>query len=541
MKKHSHLLYVLMIIFVAIVVMLPMFMNTYHVGHDSLYHITNILAIEEQLQAGKILPSPILAHIADGLGYGSQLFYPPFAHTVTAYLSAYLFQGDILLSLKVIHFLFLVLSGLTMYEASYRFTKSRKVAFFASVIYMTFPYHLSDIYIRDALAECSIFIFLLMILSAVYALFQQNRKHFYLFFILGYSGGIFSHLTLMVYFTIFLAIFLLIYHRQVFTKKFIVPFLLASLAVLALTSFFWSRLLILQFSGDYVVFSSSEMAKRIAKSGLYPLDYLNIFQGMDVHDVEYYFYPIVILLLIFTFKKGIKEFPYHKGLVIIGALAIIFSLKIIPWKYAPDFLKTIQFPWRLLTFSGLVISFFASFCLRKVCSSWLLGGLTVLILLSSVPAIHFSSDTVANMDNIKWNKGMGWQREYLPVQAKTYLAENKRNQEILSSSSTSIQILTNQVPALEWQLETDKEVTLELPRIYYPGYQLVDEEGQVYPLRESKHGFLEVDVSSSGTYSLTYPGTWGMRFTKWLSLITALSLSLLFAFEKIRPRFVKKR
>lgn len=151
-------------------------------------------------------------------------------------------------------------------------------------------------------------------------------------------------------------------------------------------------------------------------------------------------------------------------------------MKIIPWKYAPDFLKTIQFPWRLLTFRGLVISFLAPFCLRKVRSSWFLGGLTVLILLSSVPAIHFSSDTVVDMDNIQWNKGMGWQREYLPVQAKMYLAENKRSQEILSSS-LSIQILTNQVPALEWKLETDKEVMLELLRIYYPGYQLVDERG----------------------------------------------------------------
>ena len=118
------------------------------------------------------------------------------------------------------------------------------------------------------MAECSIFIFLPMILSAVYALFQQNRKHFYLFFILGYNGGILSHLTLMVYFTLFLALFLFIYRRQVFTKKFIVPFLLAPLAVLGLTSFFWIRLLILQFNGNYVVFSSSEMAKRIVKSGI---------------------------------------------------------------------------------------------------------------------------------------------------------------------------------------------------------------------------------------------------------------------------------
>lgn len=79
MKKHPYLFNIFTIIFVAIVLMLPMFMNTYHVGHDSLYHITNILVLSEQFQAGQILSTPILAHIADGLGCGSQLFYPPFA------------------------------------------------------------------------------------------------------------------------------------------------------------------------------------------------------------------------------------------------------------------------------------------------------------------------------------------------------------------------------------------------------------------------------------------------------------------------------
>ena len=107
MKKHPHLLNIFIIILIAVVLMLPMFMNAYHAGHDSVYHITNIMAIEEQLQAGKVVPSPILDYIADGLGYGSQMFYPPFAHTLTACLSAYLFQGDVLLSLKVVHFLFL--------------------------------------------------------------------------------------------------------------------------------------------------------------------------------------------------------------------------------------------------------------------------------------------------------------------------------------------------------------------------------------------------------------------------------------------------
>ena len=166
----------------------------------------------------------------------------------------------------------------------------------------------------------------------------------------------------------------------------------------------------------------------------------------------------------------------------------------------------------------------APFCLRKVRSAWLLSGLTLLLLLSTIPAIHFSSDVVIDMDNIKWNKGMGWQREYLPVQAKKYLAENKRDQEIYSSADIEVKIIKNRVPDLTWQIETKNKVTLELPRIYYKGYVVEDSEGNQYPLRESKNGFLEVELSSSGTYSLTYPGTLGMRIARKVSVLTILVL-----------------
>ena len=48
MKKHPHLLNIFIIILIAVVLMLPMFMNAYHAGHDSVYHITNIINLNIQ-------------------------------------------------------------------------------------------------------------------------------------------------------------------------------------------------------------------------------------------------------------------------------------------------------------------------------------------------------------------------------------------------------------------------------------------------------------------------------------------------------------
>lgn len=110
---------------ITIILMLPLFQNGYHSGHDTKFHIANVLAVKEQFQKGN-LTSPILPHIANNFGYGTRLFYPVLPHTVTAVISVLLtpITSHVTNAFKIVHLLTIFLSAITMYHCSYKFSKN---------------------------------------------------------------------------------------------------------------------------------------------------------------------------------------------------------------------------------------------------------------------------------------------------------------------------------------------------------------------------------------------------------------------------------
>ena len=523
-SKQNHLLYIIGLFFIAFLVMVLFFIRSYHAGHDTKFHVANVLTIEEQVLEGRVLTSPILDKIGYGLGYGTRLFYPPLAHTVTAYLSFVLshIHFTVLDSFRFVHLLLLFFSGVTMYFLSYRLSKSQKIAFFSSVIYMSFPYHISDIYVRDSLAECFIYSFLPMILSSVYELLEGNVKKFYPLFIVGYVGGVLSHFTLMIYFTLLLLVFLLVSRKQVFQKKFLVPFFLASISVLGIVSFFLSSLIESRLLVDYVVFESGEMTKRIFKTALYPFEYLNVIPSLQ-SDIKFYFPIILLLLMLVTFvrRKQISFPKYTKNFLIFGFVAFFLSTKLFPWKLVPNIFQMIQFPWRFEIFVGLIVSLFAPLCLKSRNSKPLSILLLLIFLISSYHAIASPSEEIMQLDNIWWNGGMGWQKEYLPIVAKQNTDYLKKKKQTISfvEGEGEYKILENQVPNLVVQIDVEGDSIIELPRIYYPGYQLTSKKGKKVPIQMSEYGLLQAEISNDDIYTLKYTGTFLNRTTRKLSVI----------------------
>lgn len=538
-QRNEHFLYIILIFIISLTVLFPFLKRPYAVGHDTKFHLANILSLEEQISKRGMPTSPILSKIGYGLGYGSQLFYPPLSHTVTAYISSGLsyFHLTVVQALKLVHLLVLFLSGITMYFLSHQLSKNKKVALFSAIIYMTFPYHISDIYVRDALAECFIFLFLPMIFSGIYELLEENKTRFYPLFIVGYVGGLLSHFTIMIYFTILLALFLLISRKKVFQKEFLVPFGTACFSVLGITAFFLSGLLENKFLGNYVVFEPGEMTKRIVKTALYPFEYLNIIPTLQSR-LKFYF-PIILLVLIgitFYRRKNIKFPKYSSSFLLFGLVAFLCSTKLFPWQWIPYSFQMIQFPWRFEIFVGLIVSLFAPLCLKNI--KWKKSGVLILIFLfSAYVAMATPSEEKVDLNNIWWNGGMGWQKEYLPIEAKKnkdYIKKKKQSISFFSGNGSS-QVLENNISNLKFHLELNQPSTIELPRIYYPGYQLINENNEQISLKQNKFGLLQADVLKSGNYVLQYTGTTLRNFTIVISVVTIiLSISIYFYHYKKR-------
>ena len=62
-----------------------------------------------------------------------------------------------------------------MYWFASRLTKSKEVGTFSAILYMLMPYHLNDMYIRNALGEFLSYIFIPLVFLGLYKIFQKEK------------------------------------------------------------------------------------------------------------------------------------------------------------------------------------------------------------------------------------------------------------------------------------------------------------------------------------------------------------------------------
>lgn len=528
MKNKKNLIYIILIVVAALIIMMPMFLNDYTNGHDTRFHVANIESITEQLKSGNINPK-ILGNMGNDFGYGTELFYPPLPHVASALIN--LITNNTLISIKLVYFIGLLISGLTMFYLSKKLSDSNEIGLLSAIIYMVFPYHVSNIYIRDAQSESMLFAFLPLIVNGLYELFKnKSNKKFYILFISGYVLSMLSHLTMTVYFTVIILGFLIVKYKE--TLKNIKPFIIASSFILLITSFFWMPLLEQRLLGSYRVFQDGVMVQGTWGNGLNPFAYINLFVNWRDEKVKYFIDAITLILLVCTlFKFKTIENKFYKYVLIFGIISFIISSWLFPWDIFPKAFRIMQFPWRFVGFFAISVSLLAPLSISafndKKVISIILG---VAIILLSMPLLHPFSDEKVDLDNIDYVAGEGFEHEYLPVKLYDNIDYyNNRTKDILNITDKDaiINTISNDVPKLEFSVETLENVKVELPRIYYIGYTLSDESGNTYNLYENSNGFIETEIPS-GTYTLDYTGTNIDKVCNILSIIGLLGYVIIY-------------
>ena len=529
----KHYVMVIGIFLVALGLLLPLLVNEYHIGNDTMYHLATISSIKDLIKTNFLsgITGKILPNIGNGFGYGSRLFYPPIFHTCTAYLSYFLDTLGIGLttSVKIFYLLTFFLSGITMYICSYRYTKKKSLSFIASVIYLASSYHLSEIYVRDAQAESLLFIFLPLIILSIKELLEGHKKWFYPCFIIGYVGGILSHFTMMIYVTIFLGITMLILYKKVFTKEFIIPFIKGCILVLLLSLFFFEPLFEHKLLGNYMVYKKWVMSLGVWHTTLWGIEYV---LPIDSSGIYFYFSIVVIILMIYLLlrRRDIFREDKYKLIGIFTLISFIMSTRYSPWKIMPYSLFMIQFGWRLVALVILGFSLMAPLSLEK--SSRSLKLLCIIgIIIPGVLGIHFANDSI--FKEVDYTYGLGWQNEYMPVNLmdhKDYYDSRSHNV-INMDTKEEVSVKEEDYPKISFSIKD--EGTYELPRIFYYGYSLVDESGEEITLKESENGFLEANLEM-GDYTLEFKGSLIYRVCSLISLGTLISIIVYLIIRKIK-------
>ena len=481
-------------------------------GHDLSFHIANIQnMVDHHLNINFIMPV-----IGNNLGYGLYIFYPFLPHFIYALLTFFLsiFKISTIDSILIINVFISIISSIVLYFLSYKLSKNKKVAFLSAIIYLLFPYRLGIITVRMALNENFAGIFMPIILLGLSYLLDENinKKKFYIYFVLGYVGLILSHYVLALFFTIIIWIILLWNMKKIIDKNRFIPLIkaiiLISILVLPNIIIFFEH-----YQMPYLVYLEGYVtSKELIDENILSLkDYLIPNNNYD-WDIPYYISTPVIFSFIYSSYYVIKHKDKKYIFIVLMALLLGFVISSHTlWNLLPKVFDMIQFPWRLLLILSLFVSLISPIFLQEIKNRKIYIGIIFIFLIPSFFLASKLSSRIYTYDytNIDMNDGVGNIKEYYPVEyldCKEYY-ENKKDVDFISSSGNS-KIIENDISKniFTFEIDSDKKVTIELPRIYYKGYVLEDETHHKIRIKRSNYGFIETKVSS-GIYTLKYIGT----------------------------------
>lgn len=541
-------IYTITIFLFSLFMFLPMFFN-YFLGDDTTFHAANISA--RGLNLSNVFLK-ILPEVGNNLGYGIGIFYPMLPHLLGGLILNFIsiFGLGEYATLKILKFIVIFGSGIFMYLFASKLFKDKNKGLMASLFYISSSYFFVDIYSRDALNESFVFIFIPLIFLGIYYLFQENDKFkFYLCFVSGYTLMMYSHLVLSVWLTLIFIVFLLLFVKDIFKKENFISLVIAALLILIFTSPFIIPLIEHMLNGEYIIFDTK------LSTLTWTLDLKQFFvQISDITGSHNYLFTnfnivVILLSLVVLFKIFTKKIPSYRRKFIVGFLLItIISVILVCnntiWYYTPDFLNNLQFPWRMCAFITFGISLFATegmdvfYSLFKKKFIPVASLLIITILASNV---YYNIQNIQYVKSLPYNinDGMGWGYEYLPLETKnnmTYFEKRNDNKIKIEKGRAKVKVISNNVPRMEFSVNDIKEsVTLELPRLYYLGYKIVDEDGKEINYFKNDKGLISIKLNKDGKYYVSYPGTTSYQIAKVVCIFTA-TICIIIIFLKVKSK-----
>ena len=447
--------------------------------------------------------------------------------------------------MKVTHFLTVLSSGIFMFWLMKKKTKNNYASLFSSIIYITFPYFITDFFIRDAYAETFMFVFIPLIFLGLEYLFEQNYKKFYIFFIIGYVGAMNSHLVLSVYLTFFVILFLLLNYKLVFNKRNIISLFIAAVFILFFTAPFIVSLIEHTINGEYVVYLKDYMYNfDKLKSSLVNFNQYFTNESIDFIPRTISFVGLMSFILVLINLKRINDKILIKYIILVFFVVFMLS-PLFPWYKVPKFLLNIQFVWRLETFLVFFMSVTSGYVIYLFNKSNLQNFISISLIVAVIQAfmiINNASIMQIHLNYIDFSTKGAAQYQYLPINAfenQDYFL-NRDDKIKIKKGQAKIKIIENKTPYLKFKVDSKEKVTIEIPRFFYFGYDIVLTNGknkESLTYKENKNGFIELTVPYSGTVTVEYNGTKGYK----LSMIIFWIATIISFIYLIKNKFLENK
>ena len=532
--------YYVCIVIVACILAIPVLGSSLDVFFDDgVQHIARAYGTAKSIQEQGLFPN-IISSFSNGFGYSWNLFYGPLSTYGILVLD--LICNSLTTSYKIFNFLCLILSGIFMYKFMISVTKNSNTSLLASIIYLTFPYHLTDWYIRNALGEFMSFMFVPLVFLGLYQLFNTTENHYYLTF--GAVGLILTHNLSTLITCVFALIYVLIHFKNLKETHVKRGLILNLIFIITITSFFWAPMLETRFMSDYQVYQKDAMSTRegvVARA--LGIKELFVTQNRDIYIFELGIHVIIMLCFSVVGIKRLREDlkKHYIYFLVAGILCIIMSTKLWPWKWMPESFLIIQFPWRMLAFAGFFLSIVCSINMSVTLKKFELKDSVIISIICILYLCAFTNYIPQNshlgtiedyslgvMSGKEFEIVAGTAKaEYLPKKAfdnRFYIATREDASYVLKGKAI-IEKEEKNGTFYKAKIKTREEKTLiELPYIYYPGYK-VTADGVKIDDFETENGFLGIGLQENENIELevNYSGTKIMKLSLVISLIGMIS------------------
>lgn len=540
MKQKKELSIFCILIGLSLFLCYPFLKSYINIMDDMPFHLNRIVSLADNLKAGELLPT-IYGNSIAGYGYANGLFYPDLFIYIPAIfmcmglnlIQSYgLFILLITIATSITTFVSVksiinIKKGHEIINDNEIFTYSEKVSLLTTIVYLAFPYRLIDIYIRGALGEILVFIFIPIVIWGLYEIFHKEDGSWKVLTV-GMVGLVYSHIITLFLMAIIVLIFTLFNHKKI--KGIIKKLSKATIFSILISSMFLLPMLEQILSNEYY-FNVHKPLGEI---------YENSFNFFDINNQFLLVVLNVLILsaLVYLCKK-VKNEDNKTVLIslLLGIYLCLMTTNLFPWEVINKFfpiISYIQFPWRLFMLVGGLFGIANAIKILDIFEKMSFKVPLLITLFISMAITYFCINPIIQLDEssksynyLPMTEEVG-KGEYFPSNFSiNYIYEKKITVNDINEKKLNYEYEKSVNKATLKFNSKDNNLDLELPIIYYKGYKAYINNNEL-KLYESDKGLVTVNTEqfNEGIIYIEYEHTLIQIISYIITLISLVVFSI---------------
>jgi hypothetical protein len=521
---------------------------------DMNFHIQRFIGTRDAIIDGQIVPQ-LDPNVLDGFGSATNIFYGPLSAYINTVLNI-IFKMNFVVSIPIFFIIFIFLAGISMYHLVKYTTKRESSAAISATAYLAMPFFILSAFQWQSFGTIIVFTLLPLAVLGFYKILDRKKLGVLLLSLSG-AGLVLSHMLSLAIVLVFITILCIANWKKIFHKSVLQKLLLSLLFIFMITAFFILPFFAARNLDIYNIFDHDFLACFMYGNYMYvnenatPLvDLFYSTSGASIGIISI----LITVLAMFHYKKLDRNYN-SRLLLIIGLIFALLSTKLIPWEHLPSQLWTIQFPFRLLIVSCFCFSAIAGDVIYKSLQGFsnkkVVETMSVVVIIILAFNVYQTSPNIRQMggrehvppvavplDPLPVTSGIA-QAEYLPKQiigmiepTTKNLAERSKLPEFIKGSG-SIEDFSKNGSHINFSIKTDGESTIELPIIFYQGYDITIDD-QLVNNTWSESGYVMFTVPDKGSYGVNvrFAGSSLTKISTIISIFGAVGLIIFSVFER---------